>query len=90
MLTALGNNVVIQLLEEENKTASGLYVAKSPVEFRKGIVLSIGNGEEVAKLALKEKDTVLVAQFFDTGITVDKSKIAIVYCDNVAARVNKE
>jgi co-chaperonin GroES (HSP10) len=47
VIRPLNNNVYIQLLDEENKTESGLYLGQKNSDLETGIVVSISRSESL-------------------------------------------
>lgn len=82
-LKPLGNRVVVEPIEQEEVTASGIVLPETAKEKpQKGKVLSVGPGErdEEGKripLDVKEGDTVLFAKYAGTEIKIDNKKLLI-------------
>jgi chaperonin GroES len=82
-LKPLGSRVVIEPIEEEDKTAVGIYLPENAKEKpQKGTVLSIGPGDrdedgERIPLDVKVGDKVLFAKYAGTEIKVDGQKLLI-------------
>ena len=79
-LKPLGNRVVVEPIEEEEITASGIVLPETAKEKpQKGKVLSAGPGErdddgKYIPMDVKENDTVLFAKYAGTEIKVDGKK----------------
>lgn len=93
-LKPLGDNVVIKLIEQEEKTSSGLYLPdsakKKPTE---GEVVAIGNGRvldsgERNKLNVAVGDRVLFSKYGGNEVTVDGDDFTILSEDQIYAVLN--
>ena len=82
-LKPLGNRVVVEPIEEEEVTASGIVLPETAKEKpQKGRVLAVGPGErnedgERVPLDVDEGDTVLFAKYAGTEIKMDGKKLLI-------------
>ncbi len=82
-LKPLGNRVVVEPVEEEEVTASGIVLPETAKEKpQKGKVLAVGPGErneegERIPLDVSEGDTVLFAKYAGTEIKMDGKKLLI-------------
>ena len=82
-LKPLGNRVVVEPIEEEEVTASGIVLPETAKEKpQKGKVLAVGPGErnedgERVPLDVNEGDTVLFAKYAGTEIKMDGKKLLI-------------
>ena len=82
-LKPLGNRVVVEPIEEEEITASGIVLPETAKEKpQKGKVLAVGPGErdedgERIPLDVSEGDTVLYAKYAGTEIKYDGKKLLI-------------
>ena len=82
-LKPLGGRVVVEPIEQEEVTASGIVIPETAKEKpQKGIVLSIGPGErdEEGKripMDVKVGDTILFAKYSGTEIKVENKKLLI-------------
>lgn len=82
-LKPLGNRVVVEPLEEEEITPSGIVLPETAKEKpQKGKVLAVGPGErnedgERIPLDVSEGDTVLFAKYAGTEIKMDGKKLLI-------------
>jgi chaperonin GroES len=82
-LKPLGSRVVIEPLEEEDKTATGLYLPETAKEKpQRGTVLSVGPGDrdddgKRIPLDVKVGDTVLFAKYAGTEIKLEGKKLLI-------------
>lgn len=93
-LKPLGDKVVVQLVEAEEKTASGIYLPdsakKKPTE---GKVISVGEGRtldsgEKNKLTVKVGDRVLFSKYGGNEVTVDGEDFTILDEDQIYAILN--
>lgn len=90
-LKPLGDKVVVELTEQEEKTASGIYLPdsakKKPTE---GKVVAIGNGRvldngERNKLSVGVGDRVLFSKYGGNEVTVDGHDYTILDEDQIYA-----
>ncbi len=93
-LKPLGDKVVVQLIEAEDKTASGIYLPdsakKKPTE---GKVISVGEGRtldsgEKNTLTVKKGDRVLFSKYGGNEVTVDGEDFTILDEDQIYAILN--
>lgn len=79
----LGNRVVVEPIEEEDKTAAGIYLPEAAKEKpQRGTVLAVGPGEreESGKripMDVNEGDIVLFAKYAGNEIKIDGKKVLI-------------
>ena len=82
-LKPLGNRVVVEPIEQEEMTASGIVLPETAKEKpQKGIVLAVGPGDrdedgDRIPMDVKEGDTVLFAKYSGTEIKMDGKKLLI-------------
>ncbi len=68
-ITPLGARVVIQPLEEESRTDSGLYIPDTAKEKpQTGLVVAVGESTEDVKITVKVGDKVLFPKYTGTEI----------------------
>ena len=93
-LKPLGDKVVVQLVEQEEKTASGIYLPdtakKKPTE---GKVIAVGEGRtldsgETNKLTVKVGDRVLFSKYGGNEVNVDGQDYTILDEDQIYAILN--
>ena len=93
-LKPLGDKVVVQLIEQEDKTASGIYLPdtakKKPTE---GKVIAVGEGRtldsgEKNKLTVKKGDRVLFSKYGGNEVNVDGQDYTILDEDQIYAILN--
>lgn len=93
-LKPLGDKIVVQLIEAEEKTASGIYLPdsakKKPTE---GKVVAVGNGRVLDNgdrnaLTVKVGDKVLFSKYGGNEVTVDGQDYTILDEDQVYAILN--
>jgi chaperonin GroES len=81
----LGTRVVIKPLEQESKTASGLYIPETAKEKpQSGQVVAVGDSEDVK---LKPGDKVLFAKYTGTEFKLDGLDYLLMECNDVLARL---
>ncbi|MFN2194708.1 MAG: co-chaperone GroES [Anaerolineales bacterium] len=82
-LKPLGSRVVIEPIEEEDKTAAGIYLPENAKEKpQRGTVLSIGPGDrdddgDRIPLDVTVGDIVLFAKYAGTEIKIDGKRVLI-------------
>ncbi|HLK15621.1 MAG TPA: co-chaperone GroES [Fimbriimonadaceae bacterium] len=90
-LKPLGDKVVVQVVEQEEKTASGLYLPdsakKKPTE---GKIIAVGTGRvldngERNKLSVKVGDRVLFSKYGGNEVSLDGEDYTILDEDQVYA-----
>jgi len=93
-LKPLGDKIVVQLTEAEEKTASGIYLPdsakKKPTE---GKVIAVGNGRVLDNgqrnsLNVKVGDRVLFSKYGGNEVTIDGEDYTILDEDQVYAILN--
>jgi len=91
----LYDRILVKRLEEQEKTAGGLYIPdtakEKPVE---GTVLAVGNGKvledgTVRKLDVKAGDTVLFGKYAGQEIKIDGSEYLIMREEEVLGVIEK-
>ncbi len=82
----LGTRVLIQPLEGESKTSSGLFLPESAKEKpQTGQVVAIGDDESIK---LKPKDKVLFAKYSGTEFKYEGVDYLLVEASDILARLN--
>jgi chaperonin GroES len=93
-LKPLGDKVVVQVMEQEDKTASGIYLPdtakKKPTQ---GKVIAVGAGRvldngERNQLNVKEGDNVLFSKYGGNEVTIDGQDYTILDEDQIYAILN--
>jgi chaperonin GroES len=80
----LGTRVLIKPLDQESKTASGLYIPETAKEKpQTGIVVAVGDSEEVC---LKVNDKVLFPKYTGTEFKIDGEEYLLMECSDVLAK----
>ncbi len=95
-LKPLGDRVVVQPLEQEEKTASGIILPETAKEKpQEGKVLAVGpgkfdeDGEKRLPMDVKVGDTVLFAKYAGTEIKLEDKKVLILRESDLMAIVEK-
>ena len=94
-LKPLGDRVVVQPVEEEETTASGIVLPDTAKEKpQRGRVLSVGPGKlldsgQRAEIGLKEGDEVLFGKYSGTDIKVEGEEIKILRESDILAKIVK-
>ena len=74
----LSDRVVIEALEAETKTASGLYIPDSAKEKpQQGTVVAVGKGTKDEPMTVKVGDTVLYGKYAGTELKLEGSDYLI-------------
>lgn len=91
MIKPLGDRVVIELVEQEEKTASGIVLPDSAKEKpQEGKVVAVGtgritdSGEKVA-LEVKEDDHIIYSKFAGTEVKYEGKEYLILREDDILA-----
>lgn len=72
------NKIIIEPVEAETKTASGIIIPDSAQEKpQKGVVIATGNGKQEEPMEVKVGDTVLFGKYSGTEIHVDSKKYLV-------------
>jgi len=93
-LKPLGDKVVVQLVEQEEKTASGIYLPDSAKKKpQEGKIIATGNGRvldngERNKLSVKVGDRVLFSKYGGNEVTVEGQDYTILDEDQIYAILN--
>jgi chaperonin GroES len=94
-LKPLGSRIVVEPLEQEDKTASGLFLPETAKEKpQQGTVLSVGpgdrddSGNRIA-MDVAVDDVVLFAKYGGTEIKIDGKKLLILRESDILAIVAK-
>ena len=92
-LKPLGDRVIVQAIEEEETTASGIVLPETAKEKpQRGKVLAVGDGKvgddnERVPLDVSEGDEVLYSKYGGTEITVDGEDLLVLRESDVLAKV---
>ena len=93
-LKPLGDKVVVQLVEQEEKTASGIYLPDSAKKKpQEGKIIAVGAGRvldngERNSLTVKVGDRVLFSKYGGNEVTVEGSDYTILDEDQIYAILN--
>ncbi len=93
MIKPLNDRVLVQRLESETQTASGLYIPETAKEKPlEGIVRAIGDGKvedgKKIKLAVGKGDKVLFGKYSGTELTYKGEELLILREDEILAVIN--
>ncbi|MCY0899605.1 MAG: co-chaperone GroES [Firmicutes bacterium] len=81
----LGDRVLVKLVEEEQRTQSGIYIPDTAKDKpQTGLVVAVGDGEDVK---VKNGQRVLFAKFAGTEIKIDNVEHLILSSDDILAVV---
>lgn len=93
-LKPLGDKVVVQVVEKEDKTASGIYLPDSAQKKpQEGRIVAVGEGRTLDtgarnKLSVKVGDRVLFSKYGGNEVTVDGEEYTILEEDQIYAILN--
>lgn len=93
-LKPLGDKVVVQVIEAEDKTASGIFLPDSAKKKpQEGKIIAIGNGRvldsgERNTLTVKKGDRVLFSKYGGNEVTIDGEEYTILDEDQIYAILN--
>ena len=91
----LEDRVLVQPIEAESKTASGIYLPETAKEKPlEGLVIAVGAGKilkngKTAPLDVKEGDKVLFGKYTGTEVKVDGEELVLLNQDDVLAVFTK-
>ncbi|MCR6109447.1 co-chaperone GroES [Bacillus sp. A301a_S52] len=91
MLKPLGDRIVIELVEQEEKTASGIVLPDSAKEKpQEGKIVAVGSGEvkdngERVALEVKEGDSVIFSKYAGTEVKYEGKEYLILRESDVLA-----
>ena len=72
------NKVIVEPVEAEEKTASGIIIPDSAKEKpQKGIIIATGKGKSDEPMEVKTVDTVLFGKYSGTEIHIDDKKYLV-------------
>lgn len=82
----LADRVLIQPMEAETKTASGLFIPDSAQEKpQKGKVIAVGPGTKDVEMEVKKGDTVLYGKYSGSEINADGNEYLIMRHSDILA-----
>ena len=80
----LKDRVLVEPVEAEDKTASGIIIPDSAKEKpQKGKVVAVGEGKKDEPMTVKEGDTVIYGKYSGTEITIDGKDYLIMREDDI-------
>jgi chaperonin GroES len=94
-LKPLGSRVIVEPIEEDERTASGIVLPETAKEKpQRGTVLAVGPGDrddDGKRIAMDVKvgDTVLYAKYGGTEVKIDSKKMLILRESDILAIVEK-
>ena len=89
-LQPLGNRVLVQVLEQEERTKGGIYLPETAKEKpQQARVVAIGDEAE-EELSLQVGDVVIFPKYSGTEIRVDGTEYLILNADDILAKVIEE
>ncbi len=91
MLRPLFDNVVLQKIKAETRTASGIVLNEAKEEPSIGVVLSVGPGKTVdgklIPVSVKAGDKVVFKKYGTTEVKIDQEEYAIISEEDILAVV---
>lgn len=86
-LKPLGDRIVVQPAKGEEVTKSGIVLPETVEKEKKeqGTVVSIGSGEKIQKLGLKEGDNVVFGKYSGEDVEVDGVEYKVLKDEDVLA-----
>lgn len=77
----IGDRILVQPLEQEEVTKSGIILPASAEKEKKaqGKIIALGNGEEIKRLGLKEGDVVVFGKYSGDEIEIDGKECKMLY-----------
>jgi len=94
-LKPLGDRVVVEPTEQEERTASGIILPETAKEKpQKGVIIAVGPGrygekDERIPMDVKKGDKVLFAKYAGTEIKIDEKKLLILKESDILAIVQE-
>ncbi len=87
MLQPWGTRVLVKPLEQDARTAGGLYLPETAKEKpQQGLVVAVGDDETIK---VKPKDKVLFAKYTGTEVRMDGADHLILEANDILARVTE-
>jgi len=72
------NKIIVEPVEAEKKTASGIIIPDSAQEKpQKGVVIAVGKGKENEAMEISVGDTILFGKYSGTEIHIDEKKYLV-------------
>lgn len=87
-LRPLGDRVVLQYQEAEEKTKSGILLPDSAKEKpQEAVVIAVGPGNNDVPMQVKEGDRVIIGEYAGTKVKIEEEEFSIVDQDEILAIV---
>ncbi len=88
----LGDQLLLQSVEPENKTAAGIYIPATAQDDTPIVakVLALGDSEKISKKNIKEGDIVIYSKYSGTDVEYKGEKYILVSIKDVLAKVVEE
>lgn len=86
-LKPLGDRIIVKPLKDEEVTKAGIVLPDTVEKEKKeqGEVISVGNGEKIAKLGLKAGDKVLFGKYSGEDVKVGEEEFKVLKDEEVLA-----
>lgn len=87
-LRPLGDRVVLQYQEAEEKTKSGILLPDSAKEKpQEAVVIAVGPGNNDVPMQVKDGDRVIIGEYAGTKVKIEEEEFSIVDQDEILAIV---
>ncbi len=88
-IVPLGDQVLLQTVEPENKTAAGIYIPATAQDDTPIVakVLAVGESEKIAKKGIKVGDIVIYSKYSGTDVEYKGEKYVLVSVKDILAKV---
>ncbi|BDT61586.1 MAG: 10 kDa chaperonin [Flavobacteriales endosymbiont of Rhyzopertha dominica] len=87
----LYDRVIIEPLQIENKTKSGIIIPDTVKEkSQKGKVIEVGTGKKNYNMIVKKGDIVLYSKYSGTELNINNKKYLIMYENDILAIINNK
>jgi len=84
----IGDRVLVKVLEDENKTASGIILPETAKEKpQRGLVVAVAENDYDEAPPVSVGDTIIFAKYSGTEIKVDQDKYLVLETSDILARI---
>lgn len=96
MIEPIGSRVLVEPKKKEEKTQAGIYIPTNKDQIQQvGTVIAVGSGHMLengkrAPLSVKEKDTVIFAQFAGVNIEDDGKQYLLLEERDILAKIKSK
>ena len=86
MIKPLGNRVLLKIIENEEKTKSGIIIKQnSESSIKTAEVIEVGDGKIDNKVLVKKEDRVLISKYVGTEVKYNEENYIIVNQEEILA-----